>query len=313
MPNSLLRLIKHLGLWCILPGLRFRWAKPATISSLNDVPEQLSLFPRNAVVDVDLSQDIVLRKTTKFPRVAEKELEAVVALFVKKSFPQAEKLYVWRHVVTARTKQDIAVKILILKKTHLEAVTTSAAVKNLRLRKISCQDEAGAVSFLPRDASLDRPIFRWSAFAAILVIFGGAMLGWAEWQAHSNLQRQITELEDQKLQITQQAISAKESQSNADDAIALIQADIKKMSDGSRALSDLTTISAILSDNVWITEFRQSGPKTEITGFSTSAVNSAIEDLQRGAAFQEVTLIAPISTDRLLGASRFQLKLLRNQ
>ena len=277
-------------------------------------PAELAATLRNREVDLVLSADEVLVRTLDpLPGESRQYLDSIV-------HHQLERVAPWRtddvlhtyRVTPAESGNDrlLVTVIATARSMHAQVLEALGALRPREIRLL-CRDEqfAGEAVAIPvdhgaaaaaRHAQFRRRVGAAMALLALAVGGGAGLLGWAWYQADTELAAVTQGIAEQR----QRLMAARPSGPATDQDL---RAMVERRRKTPFAVLALDALTQALPDNTWLTELRLSEGRMRMTGTSQN-VPGLVPLIEASPTFAQATFFAP--TARLPGGQgdRFHLE-----
>ena len=268
---------------------------------------------RDVRVELDLDESLVLTRSLRLPRTAERELAGVLSFEIERQTPYRADEVVFVHAVDAKAgdNETMAVDLTIVPRQVVDGFVRCLQGYGLTLdviRTAGSGDAAGrptpAISGRALGIPRRRMRLRVPVLAAAAVIFGAVALA-------SPLLR--LQAEDQELRA-----SIATGRDHAATTLALRE-DVEQTQKGARQLAlirsaspplirILDTLSELLPDGTWLRNFSKVEDKVLIEGLTDSSAR-LVDLLDASPLFESVTYVAPVTRERGGRVERFSFSL----
>ncbi|MCE8510912.1 PilN domain-containing protein [Ruegeria pomeroyi] len=194
-----------------------------------------------------------------------------------------------------------------VKRDALDALLERVANAGLRARSVKLKDDDREIDLrrIKLSQDLAQRIWWFSALASTILacVSIAALLNHMRDAAAVNLNI----LQDKKIELANQALALKESNETHSQKEEEWSRTRSLFALGLNRLSQLDSLTSVVSDDSWISELRVIGDTMDINGFTSSDVNALVQDIDALNWTQETTLNGPVATDRTSGKYRFQI------
>ena len=264
---------------------------------------------RRPYIAVRLPYHACYARTLTLPAAARTDLARILTLDLERSTPfKAGDVLAAHHVLDgASSPGRIAVRQLVVKRTHLAEAMRPLERAGLAPERVECWDEAGEralpIDFLaaPDDArSPPRTLPRLLALTATALSLAAALL------YASRQEEALAMLEAETARARSQLAALDASQRSRDSAESEL-AELAALARGevSRALV-IDALTGLLPDSDHLTGLRIEGSEIEMQGFSTSAA-ALVPLIERSELFSAAVLTAPVTFEERVGQERLAL------
>lgn len=304
LQTALQWLFERLTPLLVLPGLVKHWSKTVYVDELST---NNLVFPENELVDVLVSEELLLRKTYTLPRAAKRSAKSVIDLKIKQSMPDSANGLVWTIGAFTRDKKQGNVEVCLMKTTHIELLKAAAIECNSKLRSVQTRDFPSATPLFDDRKTLDKPLRFWNSFVVITFILLSAAIVFIDQRQISRLQELQGTLEEEKMEVRELARAVEEKRMHAEASKQEVHNTLEAINFENNRLTYLASLTEALDDNTWLAQFNLSRDRLTISGFTTNEVTELVSFLQSEDWVRNVELEKPISFDSFSRKNRFEL------
>lgn len=263
-----------------------------------------------------LSSDQAIQKTIYFPAaVAKENLERIVAFEINKYTPfSSEQVYFSIRSHEKEENGQIKVLIVLTPKETLDAIYLKLTGAEIYPDVVDYHEVANnfdedleIYNLLPE---WERPVknkivqtISWllSALLAILVVAVLVFPVWYEGQKVDELKQQIKAL-------SEDAQFVQEQQLEIDQIIDETEQLNKVKTESPATLELINSLSQLISNDTWLTQFQFKDGRIQIQGQSPTA-ELLIGVLEKSPLFSNVRFVSPLTQDKRTGLERFQISM----
>ncbi|MVO18471.1 PilN domain-containing protein [Parasedimentitalea huanghaiensis] len=261
------------------------------------------------LIDLELGEPLFLTKRIPLPVAAKKNLNKIIDMQIKQSTPGRGENVVWRSIFANKSKQEIEVRVALVKRPVLVKLEADVAARGAQLRTVRLANFPRVKPLLDNRQTTDRGRRFWSyIIASASVVF--CMLILVQTSANLKAQNnQVQLLQDKKTSLEREAVQLRKrlDQSNAN--FAEISQDIHLFEAGFLRLPLILDLTQTLDDSTWISNLSLNTEALNISGFSGREITTIISDLRALSWVSGVELQGPISFDSFSRRNRFDLSI----
>ena len=293
--------------WLTLPGFLQQWSRPICVNSL---PLTRADIQRGEVLDLILGPKLFLQKELTFPARARANLARVIDLQMRQSLPNGGADLIWRYAVEGRSKSEIKVSVFLLKKRVLEELKGSVSRQKAKLRIIKIENYPSVEPFWDNRQKIDWFCRFWGAIALMLFFAIIVYVGWQEARGTAALKQQVTQLEQDKSELSTKAVALKMRLDAENMNFAVISHDVGLFQAEFQRLPILLELTEVLPDDTWISELVLTGSNLHLSGFTERDVTEVMATLRDLPWVLRVALNGPVSFDSFSRRNRFDLSII---
>lgn len=304
--------------WKIVPEVLFlpEWPfpKPMTVVVAqypveSDFWERIAVSPaKNAGISIIIAQSLCLKKVVVLPRAAVSKAEAAVNLHIRQTMPANGRGLLWRSLPKVASGQSREYDIYVLKQSFVDELVARATAIGLRANSVSI--ESIEDDPLWSKSANNRSKRRFWLQAVGLLVLGSAIL------TVFNLERKNGQIGAEKSALVAliqdkqtKLVAAQDDAMKAKSEAASLAGDLSKFISDRQRLRELSDLTDILPDHVWVSELNIIDDRIFLAGFASGDVAEVMKVLRGVDWVASVNLDGPINFDSYNQQNRFQLTL----
>lgn len=287
-------------------------ANPTTVADVWDTIAGLGKGRRPAPVWIRLPYAACFVRRIELPEAARQDAGRLLELDLERTTPFRQKdIYTAHYVDEARsTRQTLHVCQLVVRREEVEGAIANLRSTGAALAGVDCWNEDGSsalpVNFLPRagpeTGAYQAPRLNRLLLAAALVLtFSAASM------AIERHESALADLTQQTSTARETVASARRARDDAKAAVNEIEAVRKLKASNTSAVEILDTLTRLLPDTAWVTDFRLDGGTIDISGEAESAAG-LIALLENSDVFAQAAFTAPVTRNERGGKESFSLR-----
>lgn len=277
-------------------------------------PAEMAATLRNRDLDLVLSSDEVLVRTLDpLPGESRQYLDSIVHHQLERVAPWRtdDVLHTYRVAPAERGNDRVLVTVIATARSmHAHVLEAMRALRPREIRLLYRDEQFGreaiaipvdhGAAAAARQLQLRRRVAAAISLLALAVVGGAALLGWAWYQADTELAAVSGAVAEQR----QRLIAARPSAPTTDQDL---RAMVTRRWKTPFAVLALDALSKALPDNTWLTELRLSEGRVRMTGISQN-VPGLVPLIEASPAFAEATFFAPTARLSSGQGDRFHLE-----
>jgi hypothetical protein len=279
---------------------------PFSISFIANIARKRPELKRDKT-NLLLGQDLLLRKELILPVAARANLSRVIDLNMRQSLPAGGDDLIWRYVIEGRDKSDLKVSVFLLKKHVLDEAIGVVSKQGANLRAVRIADHTSIPPIWENQKKIDRPRRYWGLVATMLFVTIIGFISWTEKMNTSVLKQQITWLEQEKTDLSNQAVALRTHLDVEDTSFAAISRDMDIFRAEFQRLPILLELTETLSDETWISELAINDHNLQLSGFTALDVTEVMSEIRGLSWVHRVDLNGSVSFDSFSRRNRFDL------
>jgi len=295
--------------WIFVPGMTRKWSTKLYIDATTPSAHSLSAVKKGDLVDLELDDSLFLKKMISLPVAAKKNLKKIVDLQIRQSSPGGGETLVWRSIIERKSKQEIVVHVLLIKKQVLADLTSHISDRGAQLRSIRIANLPRAEPLTDNSQRTDRVWTFWNYIIAVMSIGFCIFILWHTNGRITAQEAQVQQLQSKKAALELDAIQLRKrlDQNNAN--FSEISHDIGIFEAGFLRLPLFLELTEMLGDDTWISDLTLNTGTLNLSGFSGGEVTAIMPDLRTLSWVSGVELLGPISFDSFSRRNRFELSI----
>ncbi|MGJ8628529.1 MAG: PilN domain-containing protein [Sulfitobacter sp.] len=280
--------------WLMAPNLGFIKTQQIYVDQMALTDFSQIKVNRNAVVDVWVARECFLKKNIPVPPAAAAHGTEVVDVFLRQSLPGNGQGMVWRSGAIAQLGQTGAVTAYVLKSTVLDRLAAHVAQNGGQLRQVRVQDDDQVARFVDHRALVNRPARIWIGIALVGYVGVCGVLAAQTYQRLVGAEQQVAALQMKRAGLADEAAALVNVAQSNDAAVGAQQHDLAVFLTRSGRSQILANLTALVPDDIWLSEFSLNGNELRVSGRTQSDVVGLISTVQAADWVNRAKLDGPV-------------------
>lgn len=250
-------------------------------------------------------------RRVELPEAARGDIDRILALELERTTPfRLKDVYTAHLVDEARTSNGlIGVSQLIIQRDTVDPALAELRALGMQVSGVDCWSEDGTralpVDFLPRDPARqgEGGASRLPAWLAVLAL---ALSGTALYSASSRYEAALASLKVETEAARAKAQSSRQALDTSEAARRDVEAMTKIKAARVPAVEILDTLTRLIPDTAWVSDYRIEGDRLEFSGEAESAA-PLVSIIENSELFSDASFTAPVTREDRRGRERFSL------